>query len=324
MPNNICVLGHYNKGNTGDQLFQPAFRELFPEVNFTFTDTITAEMVRDDHYSAFFIGGGSLLDGEPNISAPIELLKTKPIFYIGVGAETYINAKHKKLLEVAKLVAIRNADTKILSDRIENKNIISIPDLVYSLKTESNSTKRNNKLLFIPNFLVIPKHYDPYWRINAWERAKFSIAEALDRICGEYVNGIHFFSMCHSDDVPDKHAAIEITNSMRFGDTAKYVSPSGDAKQDIQFISQYSAVITQRYHGIILSELSNTPHIVIHHHDKLKMHSPRNGEYVDYYAISKHKIIDAFETIWNKPYQNQPINSNSFKELVERVNNFIL
>ena len=321
MRQKVLCYGYYgaNANNLGDSLFKVAFSRLFSDVDFTFTDTIRAD---EDLtvFSAFFFGAGSFLDGKINASdAAIDFVKNKPIFYLGVGGETNISWSHKRLMEQAKLIAIRNDDVGVLANKVANKNIISIPDLVYSLQPDTIKTEQQNKILFIPNFLVVPKHNDPYWKISAWERAKFSIAEALDKICSEYVRGIDCFSMSTNPQANDANAMVEIANLMEFGHNIRYFTPT-NFDDDMKLISSYKAVITQRYHGIILSELCKTQHIVLSHHDKLKSHSPKQGEYVDYYAISKHKIVEAFETIWNNPRSIQSINLHSFDDLVGRVN----
>jgi exopolysaccharide biosynthesis predicted pyruvyltransferase EpsI len=317
----VLVLGYYNKSNLGDQLFILAFQKLFPKLTFTFTDMITAGMVKSGRFGCFFIGGGSLLDGTPGIAKDaFPLLKNRIIAYIGVGAETEIHPLHEELLSIAKLIAIRNPDTSILSDRINNQNIISIPDLVYSLTPNLTPVERNSRLLFIPNFLVVPKHYDPYWKASAWQRAKFSIAEALDKLIEDKrISGVDCFSMSVSKSCNDANAMVEIANLMKYGWDVNYRQSSGLLKEDARLVSLYASVITQRYHGIILAEMAQTPHAILSHHDKLAFHSPKHGETVDYYSVSKHRIIETFDSIITDSYPKLAINPNAYVDLIQRV-----
>src|SRR5271154_2781377 len=101
---NIFVFGFYRHKNIGDELFVEAFKQLFPHINFTFSDTITIDSIKSA--SAVFFGGGSFLNSELNISAGcLKLLKTLPIFYVGVGAETQISSSHEVLMRMARLIA---------------------------------------------------------------------------------------------------------------------------------------------------------------------------------------------------------------------------
>src|SRR5271156_1919935 len=108
----VLVYGFYNHGNYGDELFKDAFKLIFPELNFTFTDRITVDQL--SVADAVFFGGGSFLYDPPSIEGDaVILLHKKPIFYIGVGIETNICAEHRDLLKKALLVAPRTINNNL-------------------------------------------------------------------------------------------------------------------------------------------------------------------------------------------------------------------
>ena len=86
---NIIVYGWYGQGNIGDELFADAFRNLFPDFNFTFVTKLNESILQKS--DVVFFGGGSFLYAKPNISAAdLEILKTKQIFNISFNSSTDI------------------------------------------------------------------------------------------------------------------------------------------------------------------------------------------------------------------------------------------
>lgn len=315
---NILVYGFYGKGNTGDELFKEAFRYLFPEYQFIFTDQITKGLLKET--SIVFIGGGSFLFAPLLIEdGAIDLLKNKKIFYIGVGAETEINALHLELMKIAKIIAIRSSVNldKIISI---NKNTLVIPDIVYSLQPLVQKKLLNDRtVLIIPNMAVIPTWQDPQWKHAAWNYFKSEFAQFLDSLIdNEYT--IKFFSMCQNEKNDDHYAAIEIINSLKNKETNLLLTNSSDNIKDITNIfSQYSVIVTQRFHGIVLSEMTRIPYISLFHHEKLKYCSPANGQFLSYYGLTKDQLLINFEEVQKKFLASLPIETNIFDGLKESV-----
>src|SRR4029077_8471427 len=144
----VLVYGWYEHENLGDQLFKLAFQKLFPAISFTFVDQIKLDALKGAN--AVFIGGGSFLFSDPNISQEcFNLLKTKHIFYIGVGVETDIHPIHIELMRIAKLIAIRS-DAGLNKVKPLNSNVIVIPDIVYCLDFEKRFKPIEKSVLIIP------------------------------------------------------------------------------------------------------------------------------------------------------------------------------
>lgn len=318
MPHTILVYGWYGQGNVGDELFKEAFRHLFPEYQFIFSDRITKDLLKET--SAVFIGGGSFLFAPLKIeSDALELLKTKKLFYIGVGSETDIHTNHLELMKIAKLIAVRSS---VNLDNIisVNQNTLVIPDIVYSLQSSiQKNYPRDKSVLIMANTAVVPNWSDPHWKHAAWNYFKSEFAQFLD-ILVDSKYSINFFAMCQNKKTDDHYAAIEIINYMKNKNTKLLWNNSlGDIGEITNILSQYSVIITQRFHGIVLAEMIKTPYISLYHHDKLKNCSPSNGAFLSYYGISKAQLLSNFNDAQNKLSAFIPIEANIFEVLRESV-----
>lgn len=318
MLNNILVYGWYYQGNIGDDLFIDAFKKIFPQLNFTFTDQITLEKLQSN--DAIFIGGGSFLEFPLKIKGDIlNQIKQKPIFYIGIGAETNIHHDQLELMKLAKLISIRsyiNLD-KILSI---NKNTIVIPDLVRSLSDELViSNKKPNSVLIIPNLSLVPQNIDAYWKHISWNYFKSEFSQFLD-ILIEKNYSINFLPMCNNREFSDSWAAYEIISHMNHRQSNLVLPPVDGLKDLSKIISSYEAVITQRFHGIILSEMLNVPYLAIYHHDKLKPTLEQSGEFISFYSLNKNLLLNKIKNTFNHNFAaSLPIERNIFSTLNQMV-----
>jgi len=314
----VLVYGWYHQGNIGDELFMDAFKHLFPDFNFEFTEIITSEKLQD--VDAVFFGGGSFLLGNPNIEGPaLQQLKSKKIFYIGVGVETHIHPIHIELMKLAKLIATRSFD-QINRLKDINPNVIGIPDLVHVLQSKVPScVKQKKTILVMPNICVVPKVSDAHWKHAAWTYFKSEFVQFLDHMV---YNGyeIKFFPMCESLEASDTWASNELVSHMERRHASMILpNPPKTFEEIMSLVSQHELLITQRFHGIILSEMANTSYISIHHHDKLKNHKSNFGQSISYYNSSKQVFIDTFSSILSNSTNSLPIESNTFEELIKAV-----
>lgn len=319
----VLVYGWYYKGNIGDNLFVHAFKRLFPNLQLVFTDTISEKRLED--VGAVFFGGGSFLLDPPSITGPFDktwaLLKAKKIFYMGVGVELEIHPLHQELMTQAALIAIRSAD-QVERVKAINPNTRFVPDLVYALQSDVRSAyRKEEKSIFVmPNITVVPQATDPYWKHAAWSYFKSEFAQFLDWVVEEGYRP-QLFSMCRNRDMSDEWAGTEILSHMKNRN-------SGFIQQDrpleigfmSEVMSKHDLVITQRFHGIVLAEMTRLPYIAIHHHDKLKFSSPNDGAFLSYYNCSKRLLMDTFVSALQMKYSTVlPIESNIFETLSEEV-----
>lgn len=295
----VLVYGWYNQNNLGDELFKDAFKNLFPNFEFQFTDYIRVEHLKD--IDAIFIGGGSLV-GEPlRLASNICLddVKKHKIFYIGVGAETGFHPDtHGKLLPLAQLVALRS-HANFDSIKSVNPNTIVINDLVYALTAPKVIEKKPNSVLVIPNILVVPKWNSPHWKHASWEYFKTEFAQYLDELLDKKYT-VDFLPFCVNNCWNDCFAAGELISRLSNIKEKCLLDKPETLESVIKTISSYQMVITQRFHGALLSDIAETPCLTIHHHDKLKN---TIGPQLSYYAFNKGRLWD--ET--NNLLKNTPI-----------------
>lgn len=314
----VLVYGWYHQDNIGDDLFIEAYQYLFPNLQFTFTEVITSDKLQN--VDVVFFGGGSFLLDRPRIDDDaLAALKTKKIFYIGVGVEGAIHPIHMELMSLASLVAIRSPD-QIDNIKSINSNVILIPDLVYSLQDKViNSISDNKSVLFLSNVSVLPHVSNSHWKHAAWEYFKSECSQFLDWLVN---NGyqIKLFSMCRSTKLDDDWVSTELVSHMENRNRNYLLQDRPNSIQGItKLFSQFDTVITQRFHGIVLSEMSGVPYVAIHHHDKLKPSQSSHGQFLSYYNVSKHSFIEAFKQVRLNYDHILPIKNDIFKALVEEV-----
>jgi len=320
---NVLVYGFYGHGNLGDQLFCEAFKTIFPNINFSFSDCITIDKIKDA--SAIFIGGGSFLYNNIEMSQEcLNILRTKKIFYVGVGAETDIHPAHQDLMRIARLVALRSS-AGAEKVRELNSNVMIIPDIVYSLKMGQSEKKKPKSVLVLPNIHAVPQNTDAHWKHNSWEHFKFEFSQFLDFIVEDGFT-VNFFSMCNNNKHSDDWTAYEIISNMKYRDGNSLIKArSSDIKDICKLFSKYDTIITQRFHGIILSEITRVPYMSIYHHDKLMRSSINEGIFVSMYAISKRLLIDQFYLANKiKLSESIAIESDMFKSLESQIISILL
>lgn len=303
------VYGFYGKANLGDQLFEQAFKHLFPSIDFTFTDCFTEHNIQDADLIIF--GGGSFLYAPINGFKHLFSFK-KPICYIGVGIETDIHPMHQELMRTAYLIAHRSRKEQV-KQLNTNGRIIAIPDIVYALGDIATiSPPKPKSILVLPNAEILPNNNDAHWKFSSWNYFKSEFSQLLDELKkSDYI--IHFAPLCTMPTKHDLGAATEIINQMTRGSfDDQLFNLSDDFAKLTAIISQYEMVISQRYHGAILAHICMRPCIALAHHDKLKDISDASLS-LSYYGISKQKLYQALSSAKTKPIM--PINSNSYEEL---------
>jgi exopolysaccharide biosynthesis predicted pyruvyltransferase EpsI len=225
---------------------------------------------------------------------------------------------HLELMQLAKLIAIRS-DVNLDKILKINSNTIVIPDIVFSLSEKNLVTKKPNSILIIPNIAVVPKQQDEHWKHAAWEFFKSEFSQFLNELVKAKYS-VDFLSMCNNKECSDSWAAIEIINRMDVRKT-KYLLPSTQGIENLsKLISSYEIVITQRFHGIILSEMVKTPYLAIYHHDKLKPTSNLSGEFISFYSLNKNLLLDKIKNTFDLNFKESlPIERNIFDKLNQLV-----
>jgi polysaccharide pyruvyl transferase WcaK-like protein len=313
------VYGFYGKGNLGDDLFMNAFQTLWPEVDFKFVSRLTKSDV--DAVEAVFFGGGSFLYAMPNVDDDVDL-RQKKVYYVGVGTETDVHPFHALAMMTAGVVATRTPQfiDKINVMTMGRANVIGIPDIVFAVPKVSVQPKRKPKtLLVIPNSELIPRASDPHWKHVSWEHYKNEFSQVLDHFTREGYS-VSFRSMCDNAHMTDEWAAAELVARMD-GRRSKMSKAPAMTSMNLATLPYLltSVVVTQRLHGAVLAEMTNTPYVIVHHHDKLKTFEPCRGVKHPYYETSKASMIEAISNAELKHLEGNAVDISSFTELVEKV-----
>lgn len=284
-PKRVLVYGWYGQSNLGDDLFVEAFRRLFPDYRFKFTNRLTSEEV--DAADAVFFGGGSFLDNR--ISGDMESVgraTQKPVVYFGVGTETAVHPDHLMMMSAAGVVAARG--------RRAPPGAILIPDIVYCLPREPNRSC-DKTVLFVPNVSVLPSRSDPHWKRAAWEYFKSECSQFLDELVWDGYE-VRTTRMCRSECLDDSWPAAEIVGQMEARSRKILIEETpADHAQAVRLFSSFRYVVTQRYHGLVLGEMSGAACVSISHHDKLRG-AKEGSAVVPYYGVTKTDLRRAMES----------------------------
>ena len=283
MPGPVLVYGWYGRGNAGDELMKLALGEMLPAHGLQpqFVDRIDDGVL--EGAAGVVFGGGSILTDDPDVTpSAVETLAALrvPPFYVGVGGETDISPVHQRLIDASPVVAFRELD---------------FPDMAYWFEAREAPPGKPEGILVIPNVEVLPMHSDPHWKHGGWEHFKNEFAQVLDRAV-ERRHSLTFMSMCKN---PYKHDAWACNELMgRMSRRNNYQIIEADASDPLEITAvmrQHRAVVTQRYHGIILAEMAGVPYVSISHHNKLKLAKPHRGIDTSYYSVQKDPVWDCIE-----------------------------
>jgi polysaccharide pyruvyl transferase WcaK-like protein len=170
----------------------------------------------------------------------------------------------------------------------------------------------------MPNIAVLPHRLSPYWKHAAWAHFKSEFAQFLDVLVDDGYK-IKFLSMCRSPKENDDWAASEIIAHMSHRAQLLLAEQPQGIEQITQVISKYQTVITQRFHGIVLSEMTRVPCLALYHHDKLKPTGTSHGSFLSYYACSKQDFFQAFHSINHNSDDVLSIKTDTFEELNKEV-----
>lgn len=168
----------------------------------------------------------------------------------------------------------------------------------------------------MPNAHLVPKNNEPLWKYNLWEYYKSEFSQFLDYLVDNKYT-IDVISMCNSKHINDAWAGAEIFNKMSKYNNCRIIDSTEDYESISNTFSKYESIISSRFHGIILADIVNRPCLTIKHHDKLNY----GNNIIELNQLNKSKLIDSFFNLKNDECL---FNKNSFKELQEKVNQFLI
>lgn len=263
----VMVVGFYNKFNVGDESYKNTFPILFPEYDFVFKDTGTADIC--------ILGGGDILS-EKYVNLALKAnVKKRFIFSASANRNTPF-----ELLKQFDGIIIRDKQSqKLLTEHDIPCQLAA--DAAFCLKPNPSAGKELLKSMFKQDNLelyskvvgvVLNGHLG---QVNdggltrdflTLNKAAQDIATVADSTSASFV----FFPM--STGVPHDD---RVTNSMassrcKFWRKNLVVYDRLSVQQTLDLVSCFDAVISTRLHSSIFCVLSGVPFVDLHHHDKNK------------------------------------------------------
>lgn len=292
----LLVLGWYGKGNLGDELMAESLTSLFEgKAELRFVDFVKIEDLLQ--CAGLIVGGGSILDSDAMIDdfAMMNLHDgSTPIFFVGVGAETGIHHSFYPLVKMSKVFAYRDSSDAVRDLSRVHDSPVRVPDLAYAFLPNPTDAvvragARSTKVKIIPNYEVVPKWDSAHWKHAAWSFFKSEFSQFLDELPAS--SDVSFSCMCVNEKATDFGPAYELAGaSKKFGNShvSHMIRHSG-------LLGMSRVIITQRFHGAILAEITGVPYVMIGHHDKMKTLALKNGIFVPYYGVTKRALSEAFK-----------------------------
>jgi len=297
MGKRILVYGWYAHRNVGDELMAAALRHILVGHNIKFVDRFKVSDVRDA--DVILIGGGSFLyaplHGDTEAKTALTM---KPVVYVGVGSETDIHIEHAALLS-RSIAAFTRSKTPSAAFLAAAPHAVMLPDLSLCLSGVTNQMPMSaKKLLFVPNSEVLPHRSAPSYKRPAWEYFKSEVCQAIDALVSDGWS-VSMAPFCDDAAVRDVWACAEITANCERRAKIRCLTPEwiGDGSFDSisKIFADASVVLTQRFHGAVIAQLTGTPCVIIHHHDKLKQLGSDVATKVPYYGVQKDLLLDGIK-----------------------------
>lgn len=315
----LLVYGWYGHENLGDELMAEALRQILPGHALRFVDTLTVEEVKEA--DLVLVGGGSFLYAPIRVKGDIlpvfSALSQKRVIYVGVGAETDIHPHHVKLLEMSSAAFTRSKHPHQKWVDAAPSNTATLPDLTLCLEAQQNTTSASAKrLLYIPNAELIPTRSSPSYKKPAWEYFKSEISQTFDALIED---GWTITTAPFSDasGMRDQWAAYEVTAMCDKRWKIKNIDPSwitGIFESQAAEYCRHSVVLTQRFHGAVIAQATQTPCVVVHHVDKLEQ--AQDTQKIPYYGVRKDMLLKNIKGAFPIGKQTDPTAFSPFVDAV--------
>lgn len=269
----IANIGFFNQSNSGDDLFNTIFKKfLYPfhieQIPFS---SLNQPKNLFNNYNTYLIGGGDLIDFSfsNSIYLPKEILKQdSQVFICGVGVHNqhrlnpYAALNLGKFLEApnVQMMTVRDLKSqKALSETLGLKNVQQFPDLVFSLDLPYETPiKERHKIAIIPREMG-QGGYD--LSEKDFEILSKTVIEPLLE-SGHNVQVISMRKLQKEYDAVNKFFLKPYQEVLYL----PYETPD----RNISDIQSCDALISMRYHGIILGAMLGKPVIGLEFSDKFK------------------------------------------------------
>lgn len=294
----VLVIGWF-KENIGDLAYKLAFKHLFPQCDFTFSDRYI-----EGDWQAVIIGGGNII----NLGLVNQVKHIKNKYAISVD----MNESNKDLFKDFKDYRIRNIET----------HEKYMPDIAFCLKGNvlngANLIKKifkNHDLYSKVGIVVLNSHVlypgnQEYFARDFLTFQKFAqdLASTLDETCASFL----FLPMCTSMPFDDRIANSWVASRCKYWKKHMVSYEPLSVEDTIDIISASDFMISSRLHSTIFATNFGIPFADITHHDKNLSFLKTIGQEkrsVSYWDFNKFK----FKEILNDLIQNKSEHSRELE-----------
>lgn len=290
----IVVFGWYNHGNVGDESFIKAFRQVYPQHDFTFTDHISQSHI-DANYDLCIIGGGDIIN-KSNLQQIIKL--SCPKIAMSVTVTKLSICEELKCLD---MLYVRDHLSLSVLHNNGFFNSDYIPDIALCL----TGNKENGKSLIANYFkenhsehykkvctVVVNGHlWGTQSTISKFKNVFFKHVDDLVDVMDS--TNMSFLFVPFSIRAPwDDRVTNSFTSSQcKFWKKNCVIYDKLDVQSNLDIIAASDLIISSRFHGAIFGLGCNVPTVMISSHDKTSgFLNTINTPYADYWTTSYKEI----------------------------------
>ena len=281
----VLVYGWYGQHNLGDEAFKLSFKELWPNIHFTFVGSIPANV--NEIYDSLWVGGGSFL--EQKIQKLDQV--TIPISFIGVGSAKSPSDSVRAAMERSDLIVFRDNTAAHLWPKSH-----TLPDLVFARRDLKPLpiVKKKQIAVFLNDFVSPLGSKVADWKSEAYHRFIKEFALILDDLSFTYE--IKLFPMCINPRVDDRKIASAIIARSDYPQRYDWILEEQSELALRTIIQESEFVIAQRFHGLVYSILCQTPCLTISSHDKFSsLCSQLDLPFVNFYKLTKKDFMESLK-----------------------------
>lgn len=290
----LLVLGFYDKGNLGDEMFQETLPLLVPDFNCYFSATDDFKGVVDE-YDAVICGAGDIFN-EYFMSKIEQILMTsrnvykKPVYILGMGIP-YPSMFQTHYLSLFDHVFLRETtDLPELTRRIGGRYAHALPDMAF-LKKPLAWTPARASAKSIGVFLAQP--------MRVAEGYIDSVVELLEHV--SQFGNLKFIRFNCSDNPKedDKFIQNDIENLLRFKGITVYNDLTVyTTDQVLEMMTEFDFAICARFHAHIYATIVGCPFISIATTRKVELFLKEEGLHLA--LNTKGDYINLFNQVWEQ------------------------
>lgn len=261
-----------NHGNCGDESYKLCYKKLFPQYEFTFSDSLNS--VIKDNSDGFTLGGGNILFS-PFTSQLLSIDKPKIALSVSVDrASSFDDLKSLDDIYVRDFASQRLLEIHDIKSNF-------IPDIAFCLEPNIDNGKQIIKDLFPSSKSDLRKKvigvifnahllYNTNTRIARDEMTFLKNCNELAGLFDDLDASIVFIPFGFGSPYDDRISNSWLASKCNHFKKNAIVFNELGVQETLDLVSACDIILSTRLHGLIFSCLGNLPFIDLHHHDKTK------------------------------------------------------